>query len=203
MKSWSGIRKTLEQDRLAPSLQGRVRYLATRYRGAHDDMGRIALLIDGQEVFSAHPFQAPSVDWAGLKEQHPDLSCEERAEKYWNLSLEEGIGDRGDFYRAFREYDTQDVAASLQSEDPLVRVLAGAGRAGPPGGKTAAGSPTGSGLCRRAGMGTAFLPSPPGSGGPVSRPQVGAEVLAQQPAMPPVALGSPSGELSAKPTERV
>lgn len=124
MKSWSGIRKTLEQDRLAPSLQGRVRYLATRYRGAHDDMGRIALLIDGQEVFSAHPFQAPSVDWAGIKEQHPDLSCEERAEKYWNLSLEEGIGDRGDFYRAFREYDAQDVAESLQSEDPLVRVLA-------------------------------------------------------------------------------
>lgn len=124
MKSWSGIRKTLEQNRLAPSLQGRVRYLATRYRGAHDDMGRIALLIDDQEAFSAHPFQAPSVDWAGIKEQHPDLSYEERAEKYWNLSLEEGIGDPGDFYRAFREYDTQDVAASLQSEDPLVRVLA-------------------------------------------------------------------------------
>lgn len=38
--------------------------------------------------------------------------------------MEEGIGDRGDFYRAFREYDTQDVAESLQSEDPLVRVLA-------------------------------------------------------------------------------
>ena len=53
MKSWSGIRKTLEQDRLAPSLQGRVRYLATRYRGAHDDMGRIALLIDDQDVAQA------------------------------------------------------------------------------------------------------------------------------------------------------
>lgn len=51
MKSWSDICKTLEQDRLAPSLRERVQYFITRYRKAHDDHGRIAIQVDGKEVF--------------------------------------------------------------------------------------------------------------------------------------------------------
>ena len=51
MKSWSDIRKTHEQDRLAPSLRGRVQYFITRYREAHDDHGRVAIRVDGKEVF--------------------------------------------------------------------------------------------------------------------------------------------------------
>ena len=124
MKSWSGVKKILEQDRLAPSLRGRVSYQATRYHDAHDDQGRIALLIDGQEVFSAHPWRYTGLSWPAFRAQDPEASYMESAEKYWNRELEKGCGDVGSFYRAFREYDTQSIEQSLESDDPLVRTLA-------------------------------------------------------------------------------
>ena len=127
MKSWSGIRKILEQDRLAPSLRGRVSYFITRYREAHDDQGRLAILVEGKELFKANPWSSKTgqwIDWHEVKKQFPSLDYTELATKAWNLNLREGFGDCGDFYRAFEEYDTQDVEKSLISENPLVRAMA-------------------------------------------------------------------------------
>ena len=123
MKSWSSVKKILEEDRLAPSLRGRVSYFVTRYREAHDDVGRLAILVDGKEVFRAHPFWGSS-NWRSVREEHPELSREEFWELMFNLELAKGNGEQYDFYRSFEEYDTQDIEKSLASGNPLVRVLA-------------------------------------------------------------------------------
>ncbi|MCB1044719.1 MAG: hypothetical protein KDC35_17380 [Acidobacteria bacterium] len=46
---WSKLKKVIEEG-FAPSIAGRVTLLTTRYRHAHDQEGRWALLIDGKEV---------------------------------------------------------------------------------------------------------------------------------------------------------
>ena len=122
MKSWSSVKKLLEEDRLAPSLRGRVSYFITRYREAHDDQGRLAILVDGEELFRAHPFDVLILPEE--KRQRDGLSFEEYWNRQWNYELEHGIGGHGDFYRSFAEYDTQDIEKSLVSDNPLVRVLA-------------------------------------------------------------------------------
>ena len=122
MKSWSSVKKVLEEDRLAPSLRGRVSYFVTRYREAHDDQGRLAIRVDGEELFRAHPFDVLILPEE--KKLRAGLSFEEYWNRQWNYELEHGIGEHSDFYRAFAEYDTQDIEKSLVSDNPLVRVLA-------------------------------------------------------------------------------
>lgn len=51
--SWSAIRKILEQDNICDLLKGRVQYFATRYRMSHDEEGRVALRLDGKEIFKS------------------------------------------------------------------------------------------------------------------------------------------------------
>ena len=127
MKSWSDVRKTLEQDRLAPSLRGRVQYFITRYRGAHDDHGRIAIRVDGKEVFQSSIFSVFQLDEEishRVEEKFPELEGRERWDEEWNQLIAEGAVSEQGFYNSFREYDTQPILQSLESSNPLVRVLA-------------------------------------------------------------------------------
>lgn len=50
-QSWSSMRKKLEQENICEALNGRIQYFATRYRESHDLEGRVAIRLDGQEVF--------------------------------------------------------------------------------------------------------------------------------------------------------
>ena len=43
MATWSGIRKKLETEYLAQSLQGHIQYYATSYSRSHDHEGRAAV----------------------------------------------------------------------------------------------------------------------------------------------------------------
>ena len=54
MATWSGIRKKLEEEYLAQSLRGRVRYFCTTYKKSHDREGRAAILVDGREVLQGN-----------------------------------------------------------------------------------------------------------------------------------------------------
>ena len=58
MKSWKDVKKRLEEDFLAPSLRGRVTYFMTRYHHAHDEAGRVAVLVDGKELLQEY-----DMDW--------------------------------------------------------------------------------------------------------------------------------------------
>ena len=63
-QSWGSMRKQLEQENICDALKGRVQYFATRYRKSHDREGRVAIRLDGQEVFKSCYF-----DWYKAREQ--------------------------------------------------------------------------------------------------------------------------------------
>ena len=50
MSSWSGIRKKLETEYLAPSLRGHIQYYATSYSRSPDHEGRAAIRYDRKEI---------------------------------------------------------------------------------------------------------------------------------------------------------
>lgn len=56
--SWSAMRQQLEQEFLCDSLKGRIQYFVTRYRKSHDQEGRVAIRLDGKEIF-----QSDFYDW--------------------------------------------------------------------------------------------------------------------------------------------
>ena len=55
-KSWSGLKKELEEKFLCESLRGRVHYFLTHYHDAHDDYGRFCVRVDKNEYAKANPF---------------------------------------------------------------------------------------------------------------------------------------------------
>ena len=53
MATWSGIRKKLETEYLAQSLQGHIQYYATTYSRSHDHEGRAAIRYDQRCFYNA------------------------------------------------------------------------------------------------------------------------------------------------------
>lgn len=118
MSTWSGMRNKLETEYLAASLRGRIRYFATTYRESHDQIGRAAILLDGQEILKGNFFNYHFKDHLianipGRKWHAMD-----------SIALEEGIFDEYSFYTAFSEFDNQEIGKSLCSENLLVRIFA-------------------------------------------------------------------------------
>ena len=96
--SWSAMRKVLERENICDSLKGRVQYFQTCYRGAHDQIGRIAIRLDGEEIIKANFFDA-----------HDDMKSAMCSPS---------------FYDSFYEYKNSSIDKSLESPDPLVRLFA-------------------------------------------------------------------------------
>ena len=114
MDRWSFMRHKLENDYLAPSLRGRVRYFVTRYPWMPDYQGRAVIVVDGEEAISG-----------GYLELWPSdlLTGRESEEELARHLYFEGLNPHS-FYDAFHEFDTQTVQESLQSEDQIVRLFA-------------------------------------------------------------------------------
>lgn len=107
---WSGIKAKLENDYLADSLRGHIRYFATTYRESHDREGRAAILFDGKEILRGAYYNRYAPLW-----EYKDID---------GTALREGVFDQRTFYEAFGEYDNQSIETSLQSENLLVRIFA-------------------------------------------------------------------------------
>ena len=116
MYQWSKIRDKLENEYLANSLKGRIRYFATVYRESHDgDKGRPAIYLDGKPIISGSTFE----EWA-----KPDHSYAYEYRGPEDGDLKNGWFDQYDFYLSFEEYDNQSIEASLNSQNQLVRIFA-------------------------------------------------------------------------------
>lgn len=116
MYQWSKIRDKLENEYLADSLKGRIRYFATAYRESHDgDKGRAAIYLDGKPIISGSTFE----EWA-----KPDHSYAYEYLSPEDGDLKNGWFDQYDFYLSFEEYDNQSIEASLNSQNQLVRIFA-------------------------------------------------------------------------------
>ncbi|MDE7105802.1 MAG: hypothetical protein K2O22_01395 [Anaeroplasmataceae bacterium] len=111
MKSWSLIRKKLEQEFLAESLNGHIKYFATRYRDGHDEEGRASIIFDGKEIIKG----------CFLKWEENRFDIEENCN---TLAVELNAFDQIDFYYSYYIYENQSIEESLQSKNMLVKILA-------------------------------------------------------------------------------
>ena len=114
MATWSGIRKKLETEYLAQSLQGHIQYYVTSYSKSPDHEGRAAIRYDGKEIIKGCYWN----NWskAGMFPQ------DEKYEK--RIKVENAYMDQRCFYNAFAEFDNQDIETSLKSENLIVKIFA-------------------------------------------------------------------------------
>ena len=127
--SWSGMRKYLEQDMLANSLQGRIRYGCTTYAGM-DGCHIFEVCIDGEQVkrFSYETVNTYFID-SGYKKNANPTGIREYWAEFWTLFEKYPINQRTEytdeeFSRALEEYRNQNIQESIYSENPLVRMFA-------------------------------------------------------------------------------
>ena len=105
-KSWSNLRKCLEEDRLCPALRGKVQYFMTRYHDAHDDEGRLCIRVNGQEYLNSHV-------WNGHSRRDTQVMTQKGCFCYCEVLL------------AIDTYmDELTIDETLSAEDPLVRLFA-------------------------------------------------------------------------------
>lgn len=127
--SWSGMRKYLEKEMLAASLQGRVRYNCTRYVGM-DCCHIVEIYVDGKMVkqFSWETVNSYFINQSLTKNKNP-FGVQEYWDEFWTLldaipkSARSEYTD-GEFCEALAAYRNQQIEASLTSDDPLVRMFA-------------------------------------------------------------------------------
>lgn len=123
-KSWSGMRKYLEHDMLAPSLSGRIRYDCAAYPGAYHAI-RFEVFVDGKRIsqFSMETMAKALYDgnkptdinqfWATYWDKKDNVSVAERT-----------VHDDWEFAAALTYYRSVDIQTALASENPIVRMFA-------------------------------------------------------------------------------
>lgn len=130
--SWSGMRKHLEQEMLAPCLAGRVRYHCTTYPGM-DDCKIFEIFIDNT---LAKRFSLETVNTYFINNgisvsnghAHP-MSTASYWDGFWETLSRIPIADRteftdSEFCDALAQYRNQSAQASIHSENPLVKMFA-------------------------------------------------------------------------------
>lgn len=127
--SWSGMRKYLEQEMLAESLKGRVRYGCTTYVGM-DGCRIFELCIDAVQVkrFSMETVNSYFIDSGFTKNPAPN-GMAEYWDEFWMLLDKYPLSMRteytdDEFCYALEQYRNQDIRESICSSNPLVRMFA-------------------------------------------------------------------------------
>ena len=124
MATWSGIRKKLESEYLAKSVQGHIQYYATTYSKSHDHEGRAAIRYDGKEIIKGCYWY----NWTKAGQFPKDEKYERRMREenafMDDTALKLGVFDQRSFYAAFQEFDQQSIEKSLKSENLIVRIFA-------------------------------------------------------------------------------
>ena len=121
MSTWSGIKNKLENDYLCPALRGRIQYFVTRYHEAHDREGRAAIRLDGVEVLRSNYYDYRDTLWSRFNLLRDDPNDYRLA---YESTLNDGCFDQRVFYEAFDIFDNQSIEESMNSDNPLVRILA-------------------------------------------------------------------------------
>ena len=127
--SWSGMRKYLETEMLAPSLRGRIRYQCTSYVGM-DGTRVFELFVDG-ELYKRFSWETLNTYFIenGFKQDPDPYGRREYWAKFWPLLSENPIQTRPEytdeeFCDALAAYRNGSIAESLASDDPIVFMFA-------------------------------------------------------------------------------
>lgn len=127
--SWSGMRKYLEEDMLAESLRGRVRYGCTTYVGM-DGCRIFEVCIDKVQIkrFSWETVNSYFID-SGYKRNKNPYGIGDYWEDFWALLDKYPINQRteytdDEFCDALEKYRNQDIQESMYSNNPIIRMFA-------------------------------------------------------------------------------
>lgn len=138
-KSWSGLRKKLENELLCNCLKGRVQYFYTCYHKAPDQMARIAIRVDGKEILRGNSCNLNNHYNELEKQVKHDLEIPKRILENGNiinsnenklaedaiesLAIWEGHFEIYHIYEAIILYTNQSIEKSLSSNNPIVKML--------------------------------------------------------------------------------
>ena len=128
-KSWSGMRKYLETEMLAESLQGKVRYNCTTYPGM--DGCHIYELFINNELFKQFSWETVNsffIDEGYIQKVHP-MSVSDYWAGFWETIEGHPMGTRteytdGEFAEALEIYRNSDIKNSINSANPIVKMFA-------------------------------------------------------------------------------
>ncbi|MDD7305541.1 MAG: hypothetical protein PUG67_03025 [Peptoniphilaceae bacterium] len=127
--SWSGMRKYLEKEMLAPSLKGKVRYRATTYAGMDGDC-IFEIYLDGKikKRFSFETVNSYFIK-NGLSKNKAPFGAYEYWEDFWENMQKYPIEKRTEytdqeFASALEIYRNQSIDKSLFSKNPIVKMFA-------------------------------------------------------------------------------
>jgi len=123
--SWSGMRKYLEEEMLAPSLQGRIRYACLTYPNM-DNCKLFEIYIDSLQVkqFSWETVYAyiNKNEYQGDKEKYGNI---DRFGVFWKIPITERTEyAEEEFCNALKEYRSRNIQESICSENPIIRMFA-------------------------------------------------------------------------------
>lgn len=121
---WSAIRHKLENEYLADSLKGRIRYFATSYSKCPDHEGRASILLDGKEIISGSYYEQWSKAHLLPKDENYIIRTSWEFPIMDDVALKFGQFDQRCLYRAFDEFDNQSIEKSLASKNAIVRIFA-------------------------------------------------------------------------------
>ena len=124
MHTWTKIRHKLENEYLAESLRGHIRYFCTSYTYSPDHDGRAAILLDDKEIISGGYYN----QWVKAHLLPHDETLDRRLHEEMpfmdDTAVKLGMFDQRCFYEAFDIFDNQSIEKSLASENLLVRIFA-------------------------------------------------------------------------------
>lgn len=127
--SWSGMRKYLEEEMIADSLKGRIRYSCTSYVGMHG-CHIFEIRING-ETFKRFSLETVNTYFInnGFTERKNHYCTAEYWSEFWTLLDKYAITARTEytdeeFCNALNLYRNQDIRDSIYSKNPLVRMFA-------------------------------------------------------------------------------
>jgi hypothetical protein len=113
---WSKLKQTVEA-RFADSIAGRVRLFMTGYHFSHNEVGRWAVVIDGEEAGGIGEITS----WQNNRWfKEPGITQEEAAGEL----RAKGLHTRDHFVDALREYLSLPIEKALDSPDVVIRSLA-------------------------------------------------------------------------------
>ena len=101
---WSKLKQTIESG-LATDVAERICFHTTRYRNAHDAVGRSWITVDGVEIANMQHLNGPAAS------ENPDR-------------LENGVFTAYDLPLAMRQFLNMSIDEALCSENPLIRAIA-------------------------------------------------------------------------------
>lgn len=121
-KSWSNLKKQMN-DLLCDSLKDKISYFYTSYHDVHNAYGRVTINYEKKElvVFSWVEMYEQEYEVSRLLREGKIVSYEELQKEKW---IPVGILCDKDFIQYLTIYLKTDIAASLHSDNYLLRVFA-------------------------------------------------------------------------------